>query len=73
MWSLLARLPNLRNLCLGMWMGALSMHRQRLTCTGNALVSVMVARGESQPLLRELEQVGTMMNFQALKVIVHFT
>ncbi|XP_066973354.1 uncharacterized protein [Macrobrachium rosenbergii] len=54
--SLLERLPNLHNLCLGLWMGALSQRREHLTCTGNALVSVITARSADKPLLTELEQ-----------------
>ncbi|ROT68428.1 hypothetical protein C7M84_013418 [Penaeus vannamei] len=54
--SLLERLPNLRNLCLGMWMGALSHRRNHLTCTGNALVNVVTSSQNSKPLLANLEQ-----------------
>nr|XP_045601712.1 uncharacterized protein LOC123760252 isoform X2 [Procambarus clarkii] len=54
--SLLERVPNLRNLCLGMWLGSLSHRRHNLTCTGNALVSVVTDQTRIDPLLTQLEQ-----------------
>ncbi|KAG0713944.1 hypothetical protein GWK47_015085 [Chionoecetes opilio] len=50
------RLPNLRNLCLGMWMGSLSQMRQFLTCTATALVSVVTDKELKEPLLPHLRQ-----------------
>lgn len=54
--NLLERLPNLHNLCLGRWMGSLSQRRRYLTCTGNALVSVVTDQKRTKPLLTQLEQ-----------------
>ncbi|KAK8723976.1 hypothetical protein OTU49_011380 [Cherax quadricarinatus] len=54
--SLLERVPNLRNLCMGMWMGSLSHRRENLTCTGNALVSVATDQTRIDPVLTQLEQ-----------------
>lgn len=54
--GLFERLPNLRNLCLGVWMGSLSQRRQFLTCTANALVSVVTDKERKEPLLPHLRQ-----------------
>ncbi|MPC19195.1 hypothetical protein E2C01_012105 [Portunus trituberculatus] len=52
--EVLERLPNLRNLCLGMWMGSLSQRRQYLTCTANALVNVVADKERKELLLPHL-------------------